>query len=773
MSKEISTGDVCSAAPGYPPAQTQSSPGRDDNLNSVPRSADLLPQKDVDNFWERLKRHRVAQWTMAYSAGAYMLLHGVEMVSSALAWPHLVVRILTLLLLLGVPVVATLAWFHGDRGRQRVTGSELAILGGILVFGAVVIRFLGHPTSESASTMAATQSLAVAPTAATTTSEVGPSIAVLPFQNRSNVEDETFFVDGIHDDILTQLATVSALKVISRTSVEQFRDTRLAAKAIAELLGVRSLLEGSVQRAGDRIRVNVQLIEAASDAQLWAESYDRQLTADNIFAIQSELATAVTGALKVALTPDETARTNIVPTRNLDAWEAYQLGRHRLAERTSGSLVEAEKHFRKAIELDSNFALAYTDLAQTLVRQIVYSDAPLLATLDRAQAAVDTALQLDPGLSDAWTASGTVAAAREQFDHAEQMYRKAIELSPNNATALKEYGGLLLAQLRIDDGLRSLEQAAALDPLSAIGQITLGNGLELKGRFSDAATRYRKAIEIDPSMPVAYLSLGGLKVFALSDYAGGVPLIQKAVELDPTSPPVTLALASVYRDLDESKGLETIDQAALRWPDSPEVQSALADSDYLRRDDAGAARHAKQALALYPRHSDAIALLRYLDLRAGRYDDAIARYQKAYPELFVRGGASVDPSNASAAIDLARVLQKRGDTEGAKALLDRAIQVIDRIPRLGQFGYRIWDVQIYALRGDKAKALAALREAQQAGWRSNWRWHRDFEPNLDLIRNEPEFKAVFADIERDMARQRAKLAARPKNAPLDLKGSAG
>ena len=159
----------------------------------------------------------------------------------------------------------------------------------------------------------------------------GHPIAVLPFENRSREADDAFFVDGIHDDILTQLSKVSALRVISRTSVEQFRDTKLPMKAIADQLGVSKILEGGVQRAGDRVRITVQLIDAATDAHVWAESYDRELTAANIFAIQSELPRAIADALEATLTPAERARVDAVPTQSLEAWEAYQLGKQRMA----------------------------------------------------------------------------------------------------------------------------------------------------------------------------------------------------------------------------------------------------------------------------------------------------------------------------------------------------------------------------------------------------------------------------------------------------------
>ena len=174
------------------------------------------------------------------------------------------------------------------------------------------------------------------------------SIAVLPFANRSAREEDSFFVDGIHDDILTQLAHIGSLTVISRTSVEKFRDTSHSMKEIGEVLGVRSILEGGVQRAGNRVRINMQLIDVATDDHLWAETYDRELTTANIFGIQSEISTAVADALKATLSLEERVKLSAVPTENLAALEAYFLGKQSLAKRTGKSLEDAVRHFEKS-----------------------------------------------------------------------------------------------------------------------------------------------------------------------------------------------------------------------------------------------------------------------------------------------------------------------------------------------------------------------------------------------------------------------------------------
>jgi TolB-like protein len=722
---------------------------------------------EVDNVWSRLRRRKVVQWGIAYAAGAWGFLQGLAYLSALLDWPVRLQKLTGLALLIGLAAVLVLAWYHGDKGEQRVTRSELAILTVLLLLGGGI--FWRYEHSSHPPPVASTVTAAPRPAAATT--NAGPSIAVLPFENRSAKQDDVFFVDGIHDDILTQLSKISALKVISRTSVEQFRDTRLPTKTIADQLGVKNILEGGVQRAGDRVRITVQLIDARTDAHLWAETYDRELTAENIFAIQTELAAAIAGALKAALTPAEKARVEAVPTRNLDAWEAYQLGKQRLARRTTGALVEAEKFFRRAVELDPKFALAYTGLADSLSLRTDTGDTPLLVALEQAQVAVDTALKLDPTLSEAWASAGLIAAQHSRTDRAEQMYRRAIELNPNNATALKWYGQTLVNTLRIDEGRRALEKAADLDPLSVIIQWNLSDALQAQGRFAEAASHDRRAIEIDPSTPGPYAHLAGLMGYALNRFAVAVPLAQRAVDLDSGTAMWAALLSGLHLDIGDDGELQaTSTQAAAGLPDNWRMQVHSAFVDLYRQDHAGAVRNAEQSLAQFPRNQAALVMLRNADLQSGHAVDALARYQKAYPEFFAQSVPRLDASNYGVAVDLALILQKRGDAARANILLDAAAQAIGKVPRMGgEYGYGITDIQIHALRGNKAKALAALREAKKAGWRGPyWRYYRDFDPNLASIRNDPEFKAVFADIERDMARQRAELAARPRDAPLSL-----
>jgi Tfp pilus assembly protein PilF len=284
---------------------------------------------------------------------------------------------------------------------------------------------------------------------------------------------------------------------------------------------------------------------------------------------------------------------NAVPTQNLEAWENYQLGRQRLAKRTVAGFIEAERYFRKAIELDPEFALAYSGLADTLAVSLDYTDVPRAATLERAQAAVDAALKLDPGLADAWASAGLIDGQSDHRALAEERFRRAIELNPNHTMARNWYGSMLQELARCEEGVAQLEQAARLDPLSAIVQRNLGQALEAQGRFEEAASHYRKAIEIDPSMPAPYTDLAFLAAHAMNQYAVALPLAEKAVTLDPDTPISTLVVAWLYGELgDAASSGRVLRQAEERWPDSPWVYATFALRDLEDGDRNGAARRA-------------------------------------------------------------------------------------------------------------------------------------------------------------------------------------
>lgn len=731
---------------------------------------DVSTERDGEGGWARLRRRKVVQWGLAYAAGAWALLQGLEYVTGTFDWPLQIQQFASIGLAVGLPVVLVVAWYHGDRGEQRVSGAELAILSVLLALGGGTLWLYGQRNGQVP--------VATAPPAAPTTAQGSraaslderPSIAVLPFENRSRLDDDVFFVDGIHDDILTQLSKVSALKVISRTSVEQFRDKTLPTKAIAEQLGVKSILEGGVQRAGDRVRINVQLIDGASDAHLWAESYDRELTAANIFAIQTEVATAIAAALEATLTTGEKTRVEAPSTQKLEAWEAYQLGRQQLAKRTSESLAEAERYFRRAIDIDPRFAIAYVGVADTLLLRLGFTGYPLAVTLARADAAIAQALALDPNLAEAVAGAAGIALLREDYAAAEAGFRHAIDLSPSSATAYRGCSRLYGLMGKNDESLRCATKAAELDPLSVAVNLNLGRALERVGRFDDALNRYRKAIEIDPSVPSSYLFVGSAHAHGAGRLDLAVPWFERATRIDPGNPSYSLAIAGCQVDLGNMRDARRwLDDATMHGAEYQDVATVNALMHLYAGELLKVEQISRKVLEVDPRNPHALNMLGIASARTGRRIDVRALYAKGFPELASSDSPVVDGSNYRSAVDLAGLLLEIGDSNRAAMLLEASERVIGSQQRMGWEGYGMLDVQIHALRGDKSRALGALREAYAEGWRSfAWRYYRDFEPTLASIRGEPEFKAVFADIERDMARQRAVLAARPKDAPLDL-----
>ena len=578
------------------------------------------------------------------------------------------------------------------------------------------------------------------------------SIAVLPFENRSQLAEDAYFVDGLHDDILTQLTRIGGLKVISRTSVERFRDSRLSRREIGEALGATHILEGAVQRSGDRVRVTVQLVDAGTDTHRWAESYDRVLDAGSLFAIQSEVAQSVAAALRTRLTPSEHARVSAVPTRNLQAWEAYQVGRQALGSRTSAGLAKARESFRTAIDLDPAFARAHAGLAEAIWLQAFGENEPLEPAMREAEVSLRTALELDPELVEALTTLAHFATMRRDFDAAEAGLRRAMEINANDATLHQRYAALQWFRGRRAESLQSQQRAVELDPMSALQRVVLANSLQDVGRFDEALSELNRAHGLDPSNPLPQLGIGYLQGYVLGRPGEGAASARLALMADPEHLGVRRGLADLYLDLgDDERAAQLLDAL----PGGTPSTTADAYLRLFRGEPAAAPAAALRATGREPRDWRAVVLLRDSALDADDAQAARAIYERNFPELLAEPPA-LDASNYRAAVDLALVLHETGENERAAELLRRAEAWVLASPRLGRFGYGLADVQIRLLRGQQSEALQLLREAERAGWRGPyWRYHRDFDPVLAPIRDHPESKAVFADIERDMALQRA------------------
>jgi TolB-like protein len=300
------------------------------------------------------------------------------------------------------------------------------------------------------------------------------SIAVLPFDNLSRDPDNAYFAEGVQDEILTRLAKVADLKVISRTSTQHFKSSPENLPQIAKQLGVMNILEGSVQKANDQVRVNVQLINALTDAHLWADTYDRKLT--DIFAVESDIAKSIADTLQAKLSRSAEHVLASRPTENPEAHELYLKGRYFWNRRTGENIKKAADYFQQAIEKDPQYALAYSGLADCHVLLPVYPDlgSNPRDELPQAIGAAQKAVQLDDTLAEAHSSLARALASNLQLSAAVSEFKRAIELNPNYATAHQWFGECLQSQGRVEEGLAELKQAQELDPLSLIINSLLG-----------------------------------------------------------------------------------------------------------------------------------------------------------------------------------------------------------------------------------------------------------------------------------------------------------
>jgi len=374
------------------------------------------------------------------------------------------------------------------------------------------------------------------------------SIAVLPFDNLSRDPDNAYFCEGVQDEILTRLAKVADLKVLSRTSTQHFKSTPDNLPQIAKQLGVTNILEGSVQKASDQVRVNVQLINALTDAHLWADTYDRKLT--DIFAVESDIAKTIAETLQAKLTGSEKSLITKTPTVNPEAYELYLKGRFFWNKRTGADLLKSIDYFKQAVEKDQKYALAYAGLADAYVLLPPYGAASPSESFPQAEAAARKALELDDTLAEAHTSLGQVLLFYDlDFAGSTMEFERALSLDPNYATAHHWYGGggPLLALGQFDRAIKEGKRAVELDPLSLINNADLGWLYFNARRYNEAEAQARKTLEMDSHFYLAHYYLGevlqlkGQLTEAIAEY-------KKAAELD-DDPFVLGLLAQAYAKL--------------------------------------------------------------------------------------------------------------------------------------------------------------------------------------------------------------------------------
>jgi TolB-like protein/class 3 adenylate cyclase len=731
-----------------------------------------------------LKRRNVFRVAVAYLAAAWLLTEVSSTVLPLFGLPESGVRLIVVLLALGFIPTLVFSWAYEftpeglkreedvvrDASITHVTAKRLDLITiGLIV---VALLFVGMNSSWVRSVVSGPEAAlvdkvggdqGVAAHDPAGVSDPDASIAVLPFANRSADPDDAYFVDGIHDDLLTQLSKIGTIRVISRTSVMRYRGTSMSLPEIAAELGVSNVLEGGVQRSGDEVRVNVQLIDARSDRHLWAETYDRDLSVGNLFAIQSEVSEAIAEALHATISPFERQRVGATPTENMEAYEAYLLGKPGLDHGSAASLRNAAGHFEEAVRLDPEFAIAWVALADTYYAQGGTDALTESEALGLARAALDTALALDGDLGEAYTSRGGLKLIQGDYEGAQADLERALELSPNYPPLSAVYSALLYRLGRADESLRWRAKSVQLDPMSAGLRRSYAVALRQTGRIQDAMEQLRIAREIDPDHPGTLDAIATIQwqVFnrldeAASDYA-------ELIALDPLQTAHYGFLAQLYLDLEEPARARALVKRAEGFGSDAVtmVWGRLLTRIYLgTREDLAedASAIANQHVWAAWQRNVGLAQLSWRAMEAGRYEDALALYTDHHTDLLGESEPEIGLHNYRSAIDLALVLQRSGDRQRAERLLELTYAFIQQQPRLGWWGgYWVSDVQILALQGRKAEALAALQEAVDDGWRSLWWYYLRHDPTLESIRGEPEFVAAVDQIEADVAAQMRRI----------------
>ncbi len=727
------------------------------------------------SFIQELKRRNVFRVAVIYVVASWLLMQIGDVMFPALLLPEWTTTMLVTFLLLGAPIALILAWAYEVTPDGVVRTTEVPVgqsitantgqkinymIIGVLTLAVIFLLGKNWMTGDEAPLQP--------------TSVLDKSIAVLPFKNQSaSAENAEFFAAGVHDELLTLLSKLGDLKVISRTSVERL-DSSLNIPEIGALLGVATVLEGQVQRAGDQLRINVQLIDTAEEGHLWANTYDRELTAKNIFDVQSDIARTIADALHAELSASDEAALSAIPTTNTEALQQYMMGHQHWNRSSWESLRAALDYFEDATRLDPDYAQAWAAIAAVASNLFRTGVMDLQQYKTLAGPAVERALSINNELAEAHAELADLAWQTGDIERAEASFKTALRLEPNQAWSLRSYGTYLRTTGRSDEAIPVLEKALQSDPLSPLTLFELGKAEMYVGHAEKNLMYAERILEIDPSSVYGYT--GQLQAHtSMGRYDLAIPWFIKTLTLDPDDFESWAYFAYWYRMLGEPEWSARYMAGALeRGPAEPTVLKIQVQSLMLQGKLREATVIARQALeaGLDDRwFSDRIFLRQVRDaaFQHGDLDDALEWYRDRHPKLFDRA-PEFDVNNINASADLALLLRRAGDDDKAAALIAAAINWYETEMPQGVYGYVIGlaYVNLLALSGDRQAALTELRAAVDYGWRYAWPWYLASK-NLDSIREAPEFQMIVAELVADMATQLEALRALPDMGEYDLR----
>ncbi|WNC70259.1 tetratricopeptide repeat protein [Thalassotalea nanhaiensis] len=582
------------------------------------------------------------------------------------------------------------------------------------------------------------------------------SIAVLPFKNHSDLEKDAFFTRGVHDDLLVHISKISAVKSISRSSVMTYQNSSKNLQTIGKELGVTTILQGSVQRATEQIRINVHLVNALNNENIWSESYTRKLTAKNVFDIQEEIAKTIAAELETTLSPKELAYIEKLPTQNLPALEAYFRAKESSTKHTHDGNQQAIVYLEEAVRLDPNFATAYALLANLHVGQIYWTGLPVEEQIVKAKSLIAIAMKLDSNDSELHRAIGSLKSYEQNFSAADSAYQKAINLNPNNAEAYASYGSLFMKyKINIPKAITLFAKAYSLNPKDDGLVLSLAQGLIFVGRFEEAKNIVKDVIARNPTYAIAHTKLAFISFFGEQNISEALRSLYKTVELEPNVPFNSLLVGMTLAHLGEKKLASSwFNRAVKLAPKYSGANHGLGMMHALNGDyNASVDSYLKVSRDFWLANESMYNLMK-ASLQTQRAAEVIEYYQNNYPEFF-QADAKVDQSNYAIAFTLGRLLKKQGQTEQADRLLKASLKAAQfRMHGSWTDLHNNWEAKIYLAMGNEKAALKAFTNIVEEGWHSE---KLVTDPDYNVFRDDPKFQTLQRTMKIRLNKEREKF----------------
>ena len=623
------------------------------------------PPNIFAKYWADLERRNVVRVSIAYIVVAWVLLQVGETVFEALRLPEWSLTLLFAMLVIGFPVAIILAWIFQVTPEGvviDVTGAPPGPIAlrrnlDILIIGTLVIAvaIMGYRLTNDD----------VSPKSGVAEPTQQASIAVLRFLNIGGLPH---FADGLGEELLDRLAKLNELGVAARTSSWAYAEKSVDVPTIAAQLSVDYVLEGSVRQSGDRIRITAQLNDGTTGKHVWSHSYDRELTTENFFETQSEIARQVVNLLQISLSPESEAMLAEIPNISMEALELYLKGQDFFRKPHSDeSLDTAAGLFRNALELDPRFAMAYAGLCDTLQgKYILTRDVEVFAEAERA---CHRALTLDEDLPRVLAALGGLYLFSGQNEKAEQVLKRALAASPNEIDAYGDLAEALQNQQRSDEAEAVLLTMIARQPGYWYGHNALGNFLYRESRYEDALKAFSRVIDLEPDKALGYNNIG-IAHYMLGDYAAASRAYEMSVAIEPYVDNYTnLGLAYFYAG-DFEKAAEIQQKATDLRPGDARVLGRLATARYF-------GGQAEEAIGLFEKAIDMIEqqmVINPNDVRLNRYlavfNAALGRIKES--QAAIEHALALQPESSGVRYDAAKVALAAGDVEAALNFLDQA-----------------------------------------------------------------------------------------------------